>query len=101
MTNPAEQSAPQPEVAQVGPETDDEFTVELPSQPGDRVDHVVWLRGDQVAFTDAYHSFVEARSPDAEALFVPAELRDLISVREILESLGGASVERIDTRHGD
>jgi hypothetical protein len=97
MTNPAEQSAPQPEVEHLGLETAEEFTVELPSQPGDRVRHVVWLRGDQLAFTDAYGSFLDARSPDAEPLFVPAELRDLVSVREILDSLGGASVERIDT----
>jgi hypothetical protein len=101
MTNPAEQSAPQPEVAHLGLETDEEFTVELPSQPGDRVRHVVWLRGDQLAFTDAYQSFVDARSPDAEPLFVSAEQRDLVSIREVLDSLGGATVERIDAARGD
>ena len=97
MTNPAEDAAPQPEVERLRPDTDCDFTVELPTTTGDRSRHVVRMHGDQPEFTDAYLSFVGERSEAAAALFVPMELRDLDEVRTVLDALGGAKVVSIET----
>ena len=97
MTNPAEDAAPQPEVERLRPDTAGDFTVELPSTPGDRARHVVHLHGDEREFTDAYMGFVEEGSEAAAPLFVPMELRDLDAVRRVLDALGGAKVVSIET----
>jgi hypothetical protein len=96
MTNPAEQAAPQPETELDVPSGDDEFAVTLPTSDGDAVRHVVVLRGDQIAFTTAYDSFVSEAAEASAPLFAPAHERDLVVVRDVLDGLGGATVERID-----
>jgi hypothetical protein len=97
MTNPADQAAPQPTVAYEFAAADEHFTVELPCCRDDAVRHLVHLRGDQIAFTDAYDAFVREASDDAAPLFVTAEQRDLTTVRDVLDALGGARVQQIET----
>ena len=99
MTDPAEQAAPQPEVSREELVPGDAFDVPLPVVTGsDRhlATHVARMRGDSIEFLDALDSFVSTGSELSAAVRMPIESSSIGRVADILNGLGGATVQSID-----
>ena len=99
MTNPAEQAAPQPAVDREQVVPGEEFEVRLPvvtaSDPHP-VTHVARMRGDSVEFLDALEAFVATGSEASDPIRMPLDTSATGHVADILNGLGGATVESID-----
>lgn len=98
-TNPAEQAAPEPGVDRQQVESGEAFDVRLPVATGSEelaVTHVARMRGDSVEFLDALEAFVSTGSDASDPIRTPIGTSSLTKVADILNGLGGATVETID-----
>jgi hypothetical protein len=99
MTNPAEQAAPQPGVDREQVVSGEEFDVRLPvatSSDAHPVTHVARMRGDSIEFLDALEAFVSTGSEASAPIRMPIDRSSSGRVADILNGLGGATVQSID-----
>jgi hypothetical protein len=99
MTNPAEQAAPDPGVDRQQIASGEQFDVSLPvvTAAGEHpATHVARMRGDRMEFLDALDTFVRTGSEASEPIRTPLDTSSLAHVADILNGLGGATVETID-----